>query len=734
MPYVLRPRPSDRAMVRLPRAGLRAGRAAAGVILPAIALVAAGCATMPPAPEVPVISWEQKLVAMMRLEDQRMLRVPNPPEPVVLRPATRTQPAIVAPPPPTDLLRLLDDPQARVRRRAALALGRVGLPDAVSALANRLTDEEPEVRQMAAFALGLIGDASARGALLKAIADPQPIVQGRAAEALGLIGDRADAPAVAAMVSGHVKAGAIATLEPDDAGAALAPEAEAVRLGLYALVRLGAYEPLAGVVLGEGGAPVSRWWPVAYALQRLPDVRSVPALAALAGTPGRFTASFAVRGLAATKAPEAAAQLRQVVEQRTAPPAVLVQAVRGLAALADAAAVPLLTRAVVDTAGDPTFRLEAMTALAVVAGPDSAPLLSELMLDAAPGVRAAAARALARVDPEAFTATLSGLEPDRDWTVRAAQAAALGTLPADRGAARLGAMLRDTDQRVVPAVLAALAASRPPDAERLVTERLSAEDAVVRSAAAQALAEMRTAGAVPALRQAYEAAARDTTYVARASILSALARLDAPVARPLLESALADREWALRVRAAELLRQQGVAADAVPSIRPAPSARPDTDPEWTALASPRYSPHAFIETDKGTIEVELAVLDAPQTVANFIALARKGFFNGVPVHRVVPDFVVQGGDPRGDGEGGPGYTIRDEINERPYVRGTVGMALDWKDTGGSQFFITHSPQPHLDARYTVFGHVVNGMDVVDRIVQWDPIRRIRIWDGESALD
>jgi cyclophilin family peptidyl-prolyl cis-trans isomerase len=117
------------------------------------------------------------------------------------------------------------------------------------------------------------------------------------------------------------------------------------------------------------------------------------------------------------------------------------------------------------------------------------------------------------------------------------------------------------------------------------------------------------------------------------------------------------------------------------------------------------------------------------TVANFIALARKGFFRNNAIHRLVPDFVVQAGDPRGDGEGGPGYTIRDELSELPYLRGTVGMALDWEDTGGSQFFITHSPQPHLDARYTVFGRVVNGMDVVDRLLQWDVIRNVRIRDG-----
>jgi len=111
-------------------------------------------------------------------------------------------------------------------------------------------------------------------------------------------------------------------------------------------------------------------------------------------------------------------------------------------------------------------------------------------------------------------------------------------------------------------------------------------------------------------------------------------------------------------------------------------------------------------------------------VDSFITLARKGFFNNLTFHRVVPNFVIQGGDPRGDGEGGPGYQIRCEINTRPYTRGAVGMALSGKDTGGSQFFITHSPQPHLDGGYTVFGQVTSGMDVVDRIARGDLIKRI----------
>jgi cyclophilin family peptidyl-prolyl cis-trans isomerase len=180
----------------------------------------------------------------------------------------------------------------------------------------------------------------------------------------------------------------------------------------------------------------------------------------------------------------------------------------------------------------------------------------------------------------------------------------------------------------------------------------------------------------------------------------------------------------------DLLSKIDPAGDYSGAIRPAPG-QPPSQYDSQELIAPSYSPHVFIETAKGTIEFELAVLDAPQTTWSFMTLARKGFFNGLQIHRVVPNFVVQDGDPRGDGEGGPGYTIRDELNERPFLRGTVGMALSGKDTGGSQFFITHSPQPHLDARYTAFGRVVNGMDVVDRIQQGDTIQRVRVWDGKT---
>ena len=700
----------------------------------ALGLVLAGaCATAPStvaAVEPPVASWEDKLSWMVRLEDQRILRDPNPPPPVVIVPATRTQPAIVAPPPPSDLIRLLGDPEARVRRRAALALGRVGLPDAVEPLAKLLLDEEPEVRQMAAFAIGLIGDGAARVALQSSLRDPNPLVQGRAAEALSMIGNRADADAVGAMVRTHVAAGALAGIDPDDLGHPKSPPAEAVRLGLYALVRLGSYEALAGAALDAKYLAVSTWWPVAYAIQRLPDPRSGPALLALLNTPGRYTAAFAARGLGLIKSESAIMPLRAIVERRNAHPAVIIQSLRALAALNAAAAAPAVTAIVGDAKADQAVRFEAMTALSALAGPDSLDLMLDLVSDPSPAIRGFAIRTLARIDPDAFLATLSGLDTDRDWTVRAAEAAALGTLPPARGQARLRMLLQDSDLRVVSAAIAALIASKAPGADAVLLERLKADDFAIRAAAARGLAALKVTSASAPLVEAYRATLGDSTYVARGAILEALAQLDAAAARPLLEEALRDKDWALRVRAAELLQQAGAAAATTQaSIRPAVSGRQIAEAEWQGLIRPQFSPHAFIETDKGTIEIELAVLDAPLTVGNFIALARKGFFDGIAIHRVVPDFVVQDGDPRGDGEGGPGYTIRDEINMRPYLRGTVGMALDWADTGGSQFFITHSPQPHLDGRYTAFGHVVAGMDVVDRLVPLDVIRRVTIWDG-----
>ena len=128
---------------------------------------------------------------------------------------------------------------------------------------------------------------------------------------------------------------------------------------------------------------------------------------------------------------------------------------------------------------------------------------------------------------------------------------------------------------------------------------------------------------------------------------------------------------------------------------------------------------AVITLENGNeIRIEFYPEDAPKTVENFVTLAKKGFYNNLTFHRVVPDFVVQGGDPKGNGTGGPGYTIKAEFSKRKHVRGTVAMARSQNpDSAGSQFYITYGPTPHLDGNYTVFGQVVSGMEHVDRIKQ-----------------
>ncbi|MBC2697056.1 MAG: peptidylprolyl isomerase [ANME-2 cluster archaeon] len=135
---------------------------------------------------------------------------------------------------------------------------------------------------------------------------------------------------------------------------------------------------------------------------------------------------------------------------------------------------------------------------------------------------------------------------------------------------------------------------------------------------------------------------------------------------------------------------------------------------------------AIIETDKGNIVLELFENDAPNTVANFVKLINKGYYNGLKFHRVIPNFMVQGGCPVGNGTGGPGYAIKCEINPKKHLTGTLSMAHAGKDTGGSQFFITHSPQPHLDGVHTVFGQVIEGMDVVNAIRQGDVMKQVKV--------
>ncbi|MDX6610981.1 MAG: hypothetical protein QOD75_167 [Blastocatellia bacterium] len=278
----------------------------------------------------------------------------------------------------------------------------------------------------------------------------------------------------------------------------------------------------------------------------------------------------------------------------------------------------------------------------------------------------------------------------------------------------------------VPDFLRAYAAFKPADLGELLHKKLDDKDVITRATAAELLGELPPDEATTrALVAALPAALADTDLNdAALAILDALGKQNMAIANEAIKTALGSSDHLLRRKAVALLKANG-GGDFSSRIGTVQTRNTEADYR-RALARIGKQVRATVETSKGSFTIEFLPEDAPLTVDNFINLARKGFFNGQTIPRVVPNFVVQAGDPRGDQNGGPGYQIRCEINTVAFTRGMVGMALSGKDTGGSQWFVTHSPQPHLDGGYTVFGRVVAGMDVVDKIARGDVIWRVTV--------
>jgi cyclophilin family peptidyl-prolyl cis-trans isomerase len=389
---------------------------------------------------------------------------------------------------------------------------------------------------------------------------------------------------------------------------------------------------------------------------------------------------------------------------------------------------------------DPDANVAAAAAQGLAAAGDAAAAgaLRAVAMSARPdGLRAAALHAWMRVDSAtAVTMALQWADSSR-WLLRMHASRALARAPKIDAEAALHRLTRDPHYLVSAEALAAVrtGADSLPESRNLFIEQLGASHPLVRAAAVRGLTAHVGPADLDLLLQAYDRARRDSIRDAAMAVVVALARVrraGVPV----------ERSFFLRF-GTEGPPRDGILHRAVmdsigtpPPSWGEPRGRIEVRPisfytdvvrsyVVPALAgSP--APRAVITTPHGEITLTLAAADAPLTVHNFVTLIERGYYDGTRWHRVVPNFVIQDGDPRGDGSGGPGYAIRDEINMLRYGRGTLGMALSGPDTGGSQYFITHSPQPHLDGGYTVFGQVAEGMDVVDLVVQDDPLTGIRV--------
>ncbi len=168
-----------------------------------------------------------------------------------------------------------------------------------------------------------------------------------------------------------------------------------------------------------------------------------------------------------------------------------------------------------------------------------------------------------------------------------------------------------------------------------------------------------------------------------------------------------------------------------PAPEPSPAARTYSSPPPMVIdASKKYI--AIIETEKGNLVLELFARDVPKTVNNFVFLANDGFYDGSTFHRVIPGFMAQGGDPTGTGTGGPGYQFEDEFTEHTHVAGAISMANAGPDTNGSQFFITYTPQHSLDGKHSVFGQLIEGMDVLENLTPRDPSQNPQ-FEGDKII-
>ena len=615
-------------------------------------------------------------------------------------------------------------PDPWLRAKTALALGRLRDPAASIFVPVLLKDPDASVRRAAAFGAGLSGDARLVRFLVAALGDSDAETAANAAEALGKIGGSDATDALLA---------ALARREGPRSAAALA---------LFRKPETPMVAALLGVFGEEDLAPELRR-AVVYALARKPDPAAVSALRAVLrkGNNDPTVVSWAARAAGLLEDEESTGDLVRLATSRDV--SVSVQTLTALNSLSKKSAFAKsdeLARSARDVAllraNDPLPGVAIAALRLLGALPDSpasrATLEENLLRKGWRGQTALVA--LTRLDaaraPEAAAKRLDAASASDSLELRLGAAEALEFLGGESAAKEQVATALHSDRaaRIRAAALSSLSKQNFPKRSAHLLAGLVDRDPAVRAVALEESAPLVGEAGGELLRAWNEAYGRSFAEKEPDFIVSALDAAAARKAggRELVVAHANDADAVVREKARRLLVEKYGAAPG--SFRPIPvSARLSTeDYSRVARAANESLFEAEIATARGAFRVELLAEDAPLTVASFRALAEKRFFDGIVIHRVVPDFVVQTGDPRGDGSGGPGYAIRDEINPIRYARGAVGMALSGPDTGGSQWFVALSPQLHLDGGYTVFGRVLEGLDVLDRAEQDDRLVSVRV--------
>ena len=603
---------------------------------------------------------------------------------------------------------LLSSDDVATRAAAALTVGRIGARAHLTGLRRLASDADPGVAANALFSLGLLRDTASASVAASAL-HSGPLQGMEGAWLLGELGERGRAAIVAALSD--------ATVASSTHGALL-----------LAAARLRPV-PASVIVPYLTSLDSALAWRAAYAIARGRSAAGTRSLLAQSGSAWPSVREQVGRGAAHAVAGDSLERvardaLTHLVADTSA--RVRINAVRAVASYGALARATVLT-ALHDA--DMNVRVVAAQSLDAVLDTTSAAWTSAFDVETTFVVRRAIADGA--IKRGIGLASRAGWPSSNEWQHRAAAAALDGAGAANGAVLRLNRWSGDSDGRVRAAAASAYAALADSVATRDLVRRrlrgaLTDTDAGVRAASMSGLTRDAAPDDLAAALASYRIALADDDNDARLAFWrladTALARNGetlpdsvrrglAAILRPVDPL---ERNVAARIARFSSWRDSAGTARALAwyEARTRESAGP--------------APTLRILTDRGTMELQLLATDAPLTVYNIVSLAQLGYFDAQRFHRVVPNFVVQAGDPRGDGNGGPGYAIRDELNRRRYGAGTLGMALSGANTGGSQFFVTHSPQPHLDGGYTVFGQLVGGRDVLDRIVQGDRIVRVTV--------
>lgn len=624
---------------------------------------------------------------------------------------------------------LLADNNAPRRARTALAIGQVKGKARYARLRQLLVDADTAVAASAAFALGIGKDTAAIVSLARAVAGAPDPVAIEAAWSLGDLGDPARAVLTLALGEG--------TGQPLVASTAAQRSAPVRAALIMATTKLGTV-PVTVLLpwLRDNDPQVVR--ATAYVLGRSRAPGGVRAMVALRNSSDEETRQHVARTLAKSAAGDslsarALEALNVLVTDTSA--RVRVNAVRSLASYG-APVRQSLIRALRDADGN--VRVATTEMLVPMLGTDVAAWKSAWAADSTLPVRILLLTGARRVGSTALQTAEDDWRKSSDWRQRNAVLAARRAdiahavrFPEVSWAIKdAEARVREAGARILNDVVR-VDAAQTDSARKVWWSLLADSDVQVRAAALGLLRSSANAERLPAVLDAYAKSLGDPDNDARLAALQFVA--DA------WQRDSANFTGALRTRLTRLATPKDsaeraearyttpLAAWKLASFAAVP--RPLSDYELlvrkyvTSNAKPLT---AVLHTERGDITLALAGKQAPLTVDNFVQLARRGYYRNTFFHRVVPNFVAQDGDPRGDGSGGPGYAIRDELSRQVHARGCLAMALSGPDTGGSQYYLCHSAQPHLDGHYTVFGHILQGFDVLDRIVQTDRILSIEI--------